>query len=165
MGKKNDIKNDIKNNVEAKRFAYKFTPVMLALIISVLLLCGAGIGVSVWRIIQFGVKSFNDVIKYPFLIAVCIFCIVFVICVFIRSQYVVAGETLTTQFGFIKSSYDIKKITVMVFDRDTHKLTIHFGEEFIVLAVNTAWNEQFTRAILDANDTIDYSFTLTEIKH
>ena len=158
-------KNDNKKNAEAKCFAYKFTPVMLLLIIAVLLLCSAGIGVSVWRIVQFGVKSFNDVIRYPFLIGVCVFCIVFVVCVFIRSQYVVAGETLTTQFGFIKSSYDIKKITAMVFDRETNKLTVNFGEEFIVLAVNAAWNEQFTRAILDANDAIDYSFTLTEIKH
>lgn len=158
-------KNEKKNNVEIKRFVYQFTPVMLLLIIGVLLLCGAGIGVSVWRIVQFGVKSFNDVIRYPFLIAVCLFCIVFVVCVFIRSQYVVAGETLTTQFGFIKSTYDIKKITAMVFDRDTNKLTVNFGEEFIVLSVNPVWNEQFTRAILDANDAIDYSFTLTEIKH
>ena len=138
---------------------------MLTLIVAVLLLCSAGIGVSIWRIIEFGVKSFNDVIKYPFLIGVCVFCIVFVACVFIRSQYVVLGEKLTTQFGFVKSSYDIKKMTAMVFDRDTNKLTINFGEEFIVLSVDPTWNERFTRAILDANDAIDYSFTLTEIKH
>ena len=154
-----------KNNVQPKCFAYKFTPVMLMLIVGVLLLCSAGIGVSVWRIIEFGVKTFNDVIKYPFLIGVCLFCIVFVVCVFIRSQYVVSGEKLTTQFGFVKSSYDIKKMTAMVFDRDTNKLTVNFGEEFIVLSVNPEWNEPFTRAILDANDAIDYSFTLTEIKH
>ena len=159
-------KQEKKNkNTEAKRFSYTFTPVMLVLIIGVLLLCGAGIAVSVWRIVQFGIKGFNDVIKYPFLIAVCVFCIVFVVCVFIRSQYVVSGDKLITQFGFIKSSYDIKKITALTFDRDTNKLTVYFGEEYMLLAVNPTWNEQFVRAILDVNSSIDYSFTLTEIKH
>jgi hypothetical protein len=159
-------KQDKKNkNTQVKRFSYTFTPVMLVLIIGVLLLCSAGIAVSIWRIVQFGIKSFNDVIKYPFLIAVCVFCIVFVISVFIRSQYIVSGDKLITQFGFIKSSYDIKKITALTFDRDTNKLTVNFGEEYALLAVNPEWNEQLVRAILDVNNSIDYSFTLTEIKH
>lgn len=156
--------NNDKKQTEIKCFPYKFTPLMLGLIVAVLLLCGAGIGVSIWRIVKFGIKDFNDVIKYPFLIAVCVFCIAFVISVFVRSQYVIKDNKLITQFGFIKSSYEIDKMTAIIFDRQTNKLTIHFGEEYAVFVVNPAWNDEFTRTILEINDKIDYSFTMTELK-
>ena len=156
MGKKNTT------TMETKRFQYKFTPLMFWLCIAVLVLCAVGIGVSVWRIVEFGIESFYDVIKYPFLIAVCVFCIAFVISAFCRSQYLVQGEELITQFGFLKTKYSIKNITAVVFDRDTNKLTVNFGEEFAIIAVDPAWNEELVRALLAINPSIDYSFTLTE---
>ncbi len=153
-----------KKMIEAKRFAYKFTPLMLGLCIAVLLLCVAGIIVSVWRISEFGIRDFYDVIKYPFLIAICVFCITFVICALVRSQYVVDGEHFTTQFGFLKTKYAVKTITALTFDRDVNKLTIHFSEEYAVIAVNPEWNEELVRALMDINSNIDYSFTLTDVK-
>ncbi len=153
-----------KKMIESKCFQYKFTPLMLGLCVAVLLLCVAGIIVSVWRIIEFGIRDFYDVIKYPFLIAVCVFCIVFVVCALCRSQYVVDGENFTTQFGFLKTKYPIKTITALTFDRDANKLTVNFGEEYAVVAVNPEWNEELVRAIMDINPSIDYSFTLTDVK-
>ena len=158
------MKKNNKQQSEIKTFQYKFTSMLLCLCVAVLLLCAAGIGVSIWRIVQYGIQDFNDVIKYPFLIAVCIFCIVFVVCVLCRSQYLVDGEHVVMQFGFIKTKYEIKKITALTFDRDANKLTVRFGEEYAMLAVNPEWNEQFVQAITDINGAIEYSFTLTEIK-
>ena len=153
-----------KKCIETKRFSYKFTPLMLGLCIAVLLLCVAGIIVSVWRIVEFGIRDFYDVIKYPFLIAICVFCIAFVISAFCISQYVVDNEHFTTQFGFLKTKYLIKNITALTFDRDANKLTINFGEEYAVIAVNPEWNEELVRALMDINSSIDYSFTLTDVK-
>ena len=74
------------------------------------------------------------------------------------------GTHYTTQFGFIKSSFLIADITAIVLDSDTKKLTVYVGEEFTVLSLNEAWNEEFVRALLDANPEIEYSFTLAENK-
>lgn len=145
-----------------KRFKMKFSPTIVWLCIAILALCGVGIGVSVWRIAHFGIKGFNDVIKYPFLIAVCAFCIVIVIAILIRSQYVVAGETFITQFGLIKTKFSIQEITSLLLDRDLYKLSIYFGEQFSVISVSPAWNEELVRALLDVNPNIDYGFTLTD---
>ena len=116
-----------------KSFKMKFSPMIICLCIAVLALCGVGIGISIWRIARFGIKGFNDVIKYPFLIAVCIFCIVIVIAILIRSQYVVLGETFITQFGVIKTKFPLKEMTSLLFDRDLCKLSIYFGEQFSVM--------------------------------
>lgn len=145
-----------------KRFKIKFTPTIICLCIAILLLCGVGIGISVWRIVRFGINGFNDVIKYPFLIAVCLFCILIVVGILIRSQYIVDGETFITQFGIIKTKVSIKEMTSLLLDRDLYKLSIYFGEQFSVISVSPTWNEELVRALLDVNPSIDYGFTLAE---
>lgn len=145
-----------------KRFKMKFSPTIILLCIAVLALCGAGIALSVWRIVRFGINGFNDVIKYPFLIAVCIFCIVIVIGILIRSQYVVNEKAFITQFGIIKSKFAICEITSILLDRDLKKLSIYFGEQYSVLSVSPEWNEELVRALLAVNPNIDYGFTLTD---
>ena len=143
-------------------FKIKFSKTVVILCIAVLALCGAGIGVSVWRILEHGVRSFADALKSPFLIAVCVFCIVVVICLLIKSQYVVEDERFLTQFGFIKSKFSIKEITSLVLDCQKNKLTMKFGEEFFIVTINPAWQENLVRALLAVNPDIDYSFTLTD---
>ena len=145
-----------------KRFKIKFSPIIIVLCIAILLLCGLGIGISVWRIVRFGIKGFNDVIKYPFLIAVCLFCIVIVIAILIRSQYIVDGESLVTQFGIIKSKFAIREITSVLLDCDLKKLSVYFGEQYSVISVSPEWNEELVRALLAVNPNIDYGFTLSD---
>ena len=142
-------------------FKIKFSLTILLLGIAVYILCGLGIIVSVWRMIKFGIHSFSDVIKFPFLIAVCVFCIATVTAIFINSQYAVDDKYLITQYGFIKSKFSVNTITSLLFDIDAKKLTVHFAEEYIILTVSPEWNEKLVRALLAANPDIDYSFTLT----
>lgn len=157
MEKKND-------KLQEQRFKIKFSPVIIILCIAILALCGLGIGISIWRIVTFGIKTFNDVLKYPFLIAVCVFCIAIVVSLLIRSQYVVDEKHFITQYGFIKSKFVIKEITSILLDQDVQKLTLHFGEAYTVLSVSPQWNEALVRALLAVNPNIDYGFTLTDKK-
>ena len=144
-------------------FKIQLTNTMRLLCVAVLLLSATGIGLSIWRILKFGVHSFNDVIKYPFLIAVCTVCIVLIIALLIKSQYVVDDTYFYMQYGLIKSRFTITDVTALVYNTDEKKLTVKFGEEFTVLAVNPTWQEQLVRALLAVKPDIDYSFTLTQI--
>ena len=110
------------------------------------------------------IKGFSDYLKYPLLILISLFCIVVVISMLIKSQYVVDKQYLTSYYGFIKSRFPIQQITEMVLDTDTKKLTIRFNEQFITLNMRFDWREAFIRAILDANPNVDYSFTMAENK-
>lgn len=149
-------------NQEIKYFKYTLSPLMIVLSIAVILLSIAGIIVSIWRIMQYGIREFSDALSSPFLILVCIACIVIVVSILIKSQYVIDGTHYITQFGLIKSTFLIADITAIVLDTETKKLTVYVGEEFSVLSLKEEWNEEFVRALLEINPDINYSFTMAE---
>ena len=146
------------------RFKYKFTPTMLALAYAVIVLSLVGIAVSVWRITKFGIGGFSDALKSPFLILICVLCIVIVVAMLVKSQYTVDEQYYTTQFGLIKSKFQIKDITSLVLNTDLHKLTVYFGEQYAVLSIDPVWNDAFISALREVNPNIDFSFTLAEKK-
>jgi hypothetical protein len=141
---------------------YQFTKMLTVLAYTVILLCVTGIGVSAYRIWTLGIHGVYDALKSPFLILVCILCIVIVISILIRSQYVIENKKFIIQFGIIKSSFEIKKITSILLNSDTKKLTIYFGEDFTVISIPVEENENLVRGLRDVNPNIDYSFTLTD---
>lgn len=147
---------------EAKNFKFRFTPMMAILAIAALLLCIATITLSVWRITKTGIHGFNDVLKSPFLIAICLFGIVVITAMLIRSRYTITQEELTCQYGFIKSRFPVAKFTSVLLDTDTKKLTVYMGEEFFVVTTNPTWNNDFVQALREVKPDIEFSFTLTE---
>lgn len=153
---------DKKTKNETVCFKIKFSKTIYFLCVAIFLLCGAGLGVSVWRIARFGITGFTDALKSPFLIAICIFCIVLVVSILARSQYALDDKHLFTQYGFVKSKFVVKDMTSMVLNTETKKLTVYFGEQFIVLSTLPEWSEELVRALLKINPNIDYSFTLTD---
>lgn len=149
-------------NENRELFKISFTTTIYALCAVIYLLCAVGAGISVWRMVRFGIHGFNDILKYPFLIAVCLFCIALITALLIRSVYIIDGEYFYTQFGFIKSKFAIKEITSLLLNRETQKLTLYFGEQFFVISIKTEWLERFVRAMLAINPDIDYGFILGE---
>ncbi len=146
----------------AKIFPYQFTKLMLTLGILVILLCLAGIGVSVYRIYAYGIREFLDVLQSPFLIGVCVLCIVVVSAMLIKSQYVIDETHYTTQFGLIKSKYLIKDVTALEWNAATKKLTVFVGEEFSVLSLNERWQDEFIAALREVKPEIEFTYTSEE---
>ena len=136
--------------VQKKCFRFQFTPVVLLMSAAALLVCALGIALSVYNIFKSGLHSFTDFLKYPFLILISIALAVIVVALLIKSQYIVECA--------------LKDITSVVLDRDTNKLTVYMGEAYSVLSVQPSWNEDFVRALLKGNPSIDYSYTIRENK-
>jgi len=155
------MKNQSSPN-KATYFTIKFSKTILVLAVAVLCLCVASIIVSILNMKRFGLNGFSDYLKYPFLLLVSVFCIAIVVALLIKSQYIIDETYFISQYGFIKSRYEIEKITSIVLDTDTNKLTVYMGEEFFVLSLNKEWNEKFVRALLNVKPSIDYSFTVAE---
>ena len=145
-------------------FKFRFTPVMRLLAIAVILLCTAGIALSIWRIIAQGIHGFNDALKSPLLIAICAFGITVVVAMLIRSRYVITETALISQFGFIKSKFPIADFTSVTLDTDSHKLTVYMNEAFFVVTTSPEWNNDFVQALRKVKPDIEFSFTLTENK-
>ena len=136
---------------------------MLVLAYAVIVLCLAGLGVSIYRIVKFGVPDFSSALQSPLLIFACLLCIAIVIGILVRSRYVVKGEYYYVQFGFIKSKYPIKEITAIVLDTDTKKLTVYVWDNFSVLTMLPSQTDGFVRALQEVKPSITYSVTLTEV--
>ena len=147
---------------KAKYFKYQFTPTLIILSIAVILLCLAGMTISVYRIVKFGISGPSELLKSPLLIAICLFCIAMMISVLVKSQYIVDETYYTTQFGFIKSKFLIKDVTKLELDTDTQKLTVYVGEQFSVLSLSPEWNHEFVTAIREVNPDIEFTFTLSD---
>lgn len=150
------------NSYEKQVFKYNLSVKMIVLSILAILLSVAGIAVSANRIAQEEIDGFIAALRSPLLIFVCLACIVIVLSILIKSQYVIDGKDYITQFGFIKSRFPIKDITALVLDSDTKKLTVYIGEQYSVLSLNAEWNDAFIKALRDINPNIDFSFTLAE---
>ncbi len=145
-----------------KVFKYQLSKTMIFLAIAVILLCGVGIGISVYRIMTFGIHGFTDTLQSPFLIAVCVFCIALVVSILIRSQYCVTDTHYVVQFGFVKSKFLIKEITSLELNTTTHKLTVFVGENYSVLSLNEKWQDEFIAALRAVKPEIGFTFTLAD---
>lgn len=137
---------------------------MLVLAIAVLLLCGAGIVLSVYRIVQMPPRLFADYLKSPLIIVISAFCIAVVLGILIKSQYVVTTEYYILQFGFIKNKYPVKEVTSLEHDSDTQKMTVYMGESFTVLSLSAEDNDEFVAAIRKVNPNVEFTFTLAGSK-
>ncbi len=155
------MKKNTKPN-SAKHFPYQFTKTMIALAIAVIALCLIGTGLSVYRLYKSGIHGFTDALQSPLLIAICLFCIVLMISILTKSQYVIDDTHYTTQFGFIKSKFAIKDITALELNTDTKKLTVFVGEEYSVLSLSPAWQDEFIAALRKVKPEIEFTFTLAE---
>ncbi len=152
------------NEQKTKTFPLKLSQLVVTLCFVCLALCAAGIAVTIVRIINHGIYGVMDVLKYPLLLVVCVFCIVVVISILIRARYVVDEKFLTTQFGIIKSSYTISEFTSLTVDMQTEKMTVYQGENFFVISIKAEWKDELVKAILEVNPKIEVDFTLTENK-
>ncbi len=142
----------------AKYFKYQFTKTIIGLAIAVLLLCAVGIAISAYRIYAFGIHGFIEALQAPLLIAVCLFCIVTVLWILCKSQYIVDETHYTTQFGWIKSKYPIKDVTALELNVETQKLTVYIGEEFSVLSLAKEWQDEFIAALRAVNPDVAFTF-------
>lgn len=134
---------------------------MFVLASLVLALCLGGLVLSIYRLVNTNLNVFSDYLKSPLLIIISAFCIVVVLGILIKSQYVVTEEYYILQFGFIKSKYPIKEITSIVLDSDTQKLTVNMPDGYTVLSLLQKDCDEFVKAIQAINHDVEFSFTLT----
>ncbi len=153
-----------KKNASTKRFPFRFSKLIITLSILALCLCLIGGGIATSRWIEYGAHSLQEFLQSPFLILVCVFGIVVLVSLLIRSEYAVSEKHFHSNFGIIKSKVELEKITALVCDYKEKKVTVYMGEEFFVALVREGDIEPLVRAVQERNEKVDVSFTLTENK-
>ena len=162
-----DFFNGAVYNGAMKKFKYSFPRLTLILIIAGLAVCLAGFIVNLYVCITQGISyAVNPAL--PIVLYILMFFITIVaggllVSVLCSSYYSVNKKTLRTAFGFIRSSYDVKQIDIVVLDRETNKLMVYFKDEsYIIIVIKPSQYTDFVQAILDVNPSIEYAIQSVE---
>lgn len=151
-----------------KRYPFRFSPLILALLVAGLLLCLAGFGFTTWQFSDFlqgEISSVYEWLKYILLYFVSVLLAVLILAMLVKSQYVIGGRKLILQFGLIRSTYDIGKIVSVQHFRGSGKLTVYFDDfktKFMVIVVKESWYDDFVQTLLERNERITYDFVTAE---
>lgn len=150
-----------------KRFKYKFSNLMKALICLGIAISVAGFTVNLVMCITHGISSAADpvypILQYSLLFFVTVALFAILVSVLINSSYVIDGNKFKTCFGFIVSKYDLNDIEEVVLDRKTNKLCVNFSNgNYIIIVVKQDWYDDFIKALLEANPKIEYSINSLE---
>lgn len=145
-----------------KKFKYKFTKLITALIYAGIALSVAGFCINLYYSIATGIKGAADpvypILQYTLMFLVTISLTAILISILADSCYIIDGKVFKTKFGFIVSKYDVEKIESIVDDKKTGKLTVTFDDgQYMVIVVKQEWYNDFIEALLAANKKIEYS--------
>jgi len=149
-------------NWRMKKFKYKFSTLMLALIFAAMALSVAGFIVNLCSLISkindnVAFSSY-DILRYVLMFFVTVTLFALLISILAYSCYTVDDKYFKTKFGFIVSKYDLQLIDTLVNDKKTGKLTVTFENgQYMVIVVKQEWYEDFIEALLAANPKIEYS--------
>ena len=141
-----------------KKYRFKFSPLIVSLMILVLLAAIAGLTLNIIRCCSedFDVTAWN-VLSVALMLFVCALLIVIVIGLFFATYYTFKGDKLVTRYGIIKSEIAIKAISEIVYFKKTEKLVIYFDEDkYSVVVVKKDWYDDFVREIRKINPAIRY---------
>ena len=152
----------MKKNVERARFPFRFSKLIICLSILAICLCFAGGGISVYRIVKYGIDDLQQVLQGPFLILVCIFGIVVLTSLLIKSEYSLTKTHFTSSFGVIKSKVEMAKITSIVCDYAQNKIILYTGEEFVVLLLLKNDVERFSKTMTEYASHVEIRYVFAD---
>ena len=143
------------------RFYFSF-PVWVLIILSLLCALG-GIGINIYNIVT-AVEGVN-LFKFISFLVLCALLAVFLLSVIIYSNYKIKGDKLYLYFGFIKTTYSLKKALNLTHFEDKNMLVLFFTEEeYTRIVINKQKFNQFAQTITKVNENISYNISKTQNK-
>ena len=135
-----------------KRYTYKFTPLVIILLIALLVIAVCCIGLNVYRLIDNIVKNneinFYSWISYAVIILLSIIAIILVISIFAKSYYEINEKAVVLRWGLIKNEIELKTVKQVKLSAVNHKLELIFEDEsFFVILTDELWFEEFVDEI------------------
>ncbi len=153
---------------ENAKFAFTFSPSMIAAFTVLLALCAAGVALTTWQLVGFLQGDISSVWKWmQFLLMylVCALLTVLVVAMLIKSQYIITDKELICCFGLIRSKYELSKIYSVRHFKGSGKLAVYFDDyknKYTIIVVKESWYDAFVKELQARNDKIEYDFMTAE---
>ncbi len=142
-----------------KKYKYKFTPLVIGLLIVLIGVAIACIALNVYRLLD-DISKNNEInlmdwISFAVIILLSIIAIVLVIATFISSYYQINDKAVILKWGFIKNEIELKEVKQIKLSALKGKLELIFADEsFFVIMTEQVWYEEFVDEIKAKNPKI-----------
>ncbi len=146
-----------------KKYPFVFSKSMYAVFALGLLLCGAGIAVSIYRLVVGSVTTAYDWIGFVVMVLACLFLGALIISMLIRTVYTVDEEYFTLHLGFVRNRYPLNEIISVHLFEGAGKLAVYFqGNRYSAIVIKREQFDDFIHALTTANDKIGFSYSTAE---
>lgn len=148
-----------------KYYQFKFSLSMILLLILAIVLCVAGFGVTIWRMVVAGTGSAWQWIQYILLFVISFSLAGIAVSMLVCSRYIVTDKEVILQFGIIKQRYKIEKIRYIHLFQGAKKLAVYFDDarcKQIMIVIKEELYDDFTKTLLKRNDHTGFSFSTAE---
>ncbi len=142
-----------------KKYKYKFTPLVVVLLISLSLIALVCLGLNVYRIFD-NISKNNQItimnwISYVVIILLSIIAIVLVVSIFIKSYYQINENSVILRWGLIKNQIELKSVKQIKLSKVKGRLELVFEDEsYFVILTSQLWFEEFVDQIKSKNPEI-----------
>lgn len=132
-----------------KKFRFKYSPLVLTLLILVVAFSIAGLILNIFNVIEYAKFGSDKLFTYSITLFLDFLLTVFALSVLFYGYYVIKGDKFYAFFGFIRSSFQIKDIISFAHFKKSDKLVAYFK------------NGKYTVIVIDKNE---YDAFITEIR-
>ena len=135
-----------------KRYKYKFTPLVITLLIALCVIAVVCMGLNIYRLID-NISKNNQItlmnsISYVVIIILSIVAIVLVISIFVKSYYQITENSVVLRWGLIKNVIELKSVKQIKLSKVKGRLELIFEDEsYFVILTNQLWFEEFVDQI------------------
>ncbi len=143
-----------------KKFKFKMSGAVLALLISLILISLIGIALNVFNIVEYlklGSNGTFRVVTFSIVIFVALIVTVLSLCALLNSYYIVKGNKLCLYIGLLPFKTDVNDVTELSYFKKQEKLVMYLkNDKYTIIVIDQKDNEDFVFTLREANKNIIY---------
>ncbi len=158
-----DFSGKILYTGDMKKFKFLFTKTIYAIFTLALLLCAAGIAISIYRIVAGGINSPFDWIGVAIMMVACVLLGVIIVTMFFCSNYSVDKKYLSLRLGIIRTRYALENVSSVHLFEGAGKLAVYFKDgRYVAIVIERNQFDAFVKEISEKNEKIGFSYSTAE---
>ncbi len=140
-----------------KKFSFKYSPLAWVLLVAVVALSFLGIVWNVFNLKEYWWAGPVKIATYFIIIAITLALLVVGVSVMVYGCYTIKGDTLSCNFGVVKTTYDIKDVVSIAHFKKSDKLVVYFKDaKYTVIVIDSKLYDEFIAALRQVNPSIAY---------
>ena len=138
-----------------KKFRFKYSPLVWALLIIVVAFSVAGLIMNIFNVVEYARFGSDKVVTYSVILFLDLILTIFSLSVLFYGFYVIKGDKFYACFGFVRSGFEIKNILEFEHFKKSDKLVAYFKYgKYTVIVIDKKDYDDFIAEIRKINPEI-----------